>query len=108
MYPPSLIAQLVNNWPAIQETSVQFLCREDPLEKGRKRLPTPVFLPGESHGLRSLVATFLWGYKRGGQYLATTTTIPLYYSNFYIFFNHLKVNEANSLLFSAFLLHFYC
>ena len=44
MYPPSLIAQLVNNWPAIQETSVQFLCREDPLEKGRKRLPTPVFL----------------------------------------------------------------
>ena len=38
----SLIAQLVKNPPAMQETPVQFLGREDPLEKGR--LPTPVFL----------------------------------------------------------------
>ena len=30
----SLVAQLVKNLPAIQETSVQFLGREDPLEKG--------------------------------------------------------------------------
>ena len=30
------------------ETWVQFLGREDPLE--RKWQPTPVFLPGESHG----------------------------------------------------------
>ena len=30
----SLIAQLVKNWPAVQETSVQFLGQEDPLEKG--------------------------------------------------------------------------
>ena len=30
----SLIAQLVNNPPATQETSVQFLGWEDPLEKG--------------------------------------------------------------------------
>ena len=29
--------------------------RKDPLEKGMQ--PTPVFLPGESHGQRSLVAT---------------------------------------------------
>ena len=33
----------------MQETWVQFLGREVPLEKGR--LPTPVFWPGESHGL---------------------------------------------------------
>ena len=38
----SLIAQLVENPPAMQETPVQFLGWEDPLEKG-KRLPTPVF-----------------------------------------------------------------
>ena len=37
----SLIAQLVKNLPAVQETPVQFLVQEDPLEK---RLPTPVFL----------------------------------------------------------------
>ena len=30
----SLIAQLVKNLPAIQETPVQFLDGEDPLEKG--------------------------------------------------------------------------
>ena len=38
----SLIAQLVKNLPAMQETLVQFLGPEDPLE--RDRLPTPVFL----------------------------------------------------------------
>jgi len=30
----SQIAQLVKNPPAMQETTVQFLGREDPLEKG--------------------------------------------------------------------------
>ena len=30
----SLVAQLVKNPPAMQETLVQFLGREDPLEKG--------------------------------------------------------------------------
>ena len=30
----SLVAQLVKNLPATQETSVQFLGQEDPLEKG--------------------------------------------------------------------------
>ena len=38
----SLIVQLVKNLPATQETSVQFLGQEDPLEKDR--LPTPVLL----------------------------------------------------------------
>ena len=30
----SLVAQLVKNLPAMQETLVQFLCQEDPLMKG--------------------------------------------------------------------------
>ena len=49
----SLVAQLVKNVPAMQETLVQFLGQEDPLEKGR--LPTPVFLgfPGGSAGKES-------------------------------------------------------
>ena len=33
-YVASLIAQLVKNLPAMQETLVRFLRREDPLEKG--------------------------------------------------------------------------
>ena len=52
----SLIAQLVKNPPAVQETLVQFLGWEDPLEKGC--LPTPAFWPGESHRLYSP-----WGRK---------------------------------------------
>ena len=38
----SQLAQLVKNLPAKQDTPVQFLGQEDPLE--RDRLPTPVFL----------------------------------------------------------------
>ena len=46
----SLVAQLVKNPPAMQETQVRSLGREDLLEKDR--LPTPVFLgfPGGSAG----------------------------------------------------------
>ena len=46
------VAQTVKNLPAMQETQVQSL--EDPLP-GREWLTTPVFLPGEFHGQRSLV-----------------------------------------------------
>ena len=43
---------MVTNVPAMQENQVQSLGQEDPLEKGM--VPTPVFLPGESHGQRRL------------------------------------------------------
>ena len=46
-----MVAQTVKNLPAVQEMQVQSLGQEDRLEK---RLPTPVFLPGKSHGQRSL------------------------------------------------------
>ena len=44
---------MVKNLPAVQETQVRSLGQEDPLEKGMAT--TPVFLPGEFHGQRSLV-----------------------------------------------------
>ena len=43
------------------ETLVQFLGGEDALEKEME--PTPVFLPGESHGQRSLEGYSPWGHK---------------------------------------------
>ena len=49
----------VKNPPAMQETPVWSLGREDPW-KGAQQ-PTPGFLPGESHGQRSLVRP--WGGK---------------------------------------------
>ena len=51
----SLIAQLVKNPPAIQETLVRFLGWEDHLEKGKA---THSSRPGDFHGLYSP-----WGHK---------------------------------------------
>ena len=47
----SLVAQLGENLSAVQETWVLSLGLEDPWR--RERLPTPVFWPGEFHGLYS-------------------------------------------------------
>jgi len=38
----------------------------------REWLPTPVFLPGESHGQRSLAGYSPWGHKRVRHNLETT------------------------------------
>ena len=50
---------MVKNLPAVQETWLCFLGQEDLLEKGW--LPTPVLLPGEFHGQKSLVGYSSWG-----------------------------------------------
>ena len=47
------MSHTVKNLPAMQEAWVQSLGQEDPLEESMA--PTPVFLPGESHGQRILV-----------------------------------------------------
>ena len=57
--------------PAMQETRVQSLSQEDPLEKGM--VPTPVFLPGEFNGQRSLMGYSPWGCKE----LDTTERLTL-------------------------------
>ena len=49
----SLVAQRVKRLPTMQETRVRSLSWEDPLAKEWQ--PTPVLLPGESQGQRSLV-----------------------------------------------------
>ena len=52
----SPVVQQVKNPPAVQqtqETQVQSLGWEDPLEE--EMTTAPVFLPGKSHGQRSLV-----------------------------------------------------
>ena len=46
------VAQSVKNLPALEDTWVQSLGQEDPLEK--EMATTSVFLPGKSHGQRSL------------------------------------------------------
>ena len=57
----SLIAQMVTNLPAMQETWVQSLDWEDSQEKEWQ--PTSVLLPEESHGQRSLAGYSPWGLR---------------------------------------------
>ena len=54
----SLVAQLVKNPPAIQETPVPFLGHKDRWRRERLPTPTPILWPGEFHGLYSP-----WGRK---------------------------------------------
>ena len=49
----SLVAQTVKNLPAVQETRLDLWLGKIPWRW--KWLPTPVFLPGESHGQKNLV-----------------------------------------------------
>ena len=56
----------VKNPPPKQETQVQSLGQEDALEKemATHSCSHSVFLPGKSHGHRSLVGSSPWGRKR--------------------------------------------
>ena len=58
----SLVAQLVKNLPALQETRVRFPGREDPLEKEMAtHSSTP--LPGEFHEKRTWAGYSPWDPK---------------------------------------------
>ena len=56
------MAQTVKNLLAMQETLVRSLGWEDPLARAWQL--TAVFLPGESHGQRSLVGHSPWDHKQ--------------------------------------------
>ena len=56
-----MVAQMVKNPPVMQETWVPSLGWEDHLKAGMAT--TPVFLPGESHGQRSLAGYISWSHK---------------------------------------------
>ena len=63
-----VVAQVVKNLPAMQETRVRPLGQDDAWEKKddawrREWLLTPVLLPGEFHGLRILVGYSPRGHK---------------------------------------------
>ena len=57
----SQMALVVKNPPAMEETRVPSLGQEDPPEEGT--VTTPIFLPGEPHGQRSLEGYSPWGLR---------------------------------------------
>ena len=66
-----VVAQMLKNLPALQETWVRFLVQDDPLEK--EIATHSIFLPGEIHGQKSLVS-----YSPGGcKELETTERLTL-------------------------------
>ena len=66
----SLVAPPVKNPPAMQERPwFNPWVRKIPWR--RKWQPTPVFLPGKSHGQRSMVGYSPWSHKRAGHDLVT-------------------------------------
>ena len=87
------VAQLVKDLPAVQETTGNtrdgLQCRRPgshpwvrKIPCRRKWQPTPVFLPGKSHGQKNSLGYHTWGHKSQtqlGNY--TTTTSDRLYSN---------------------------
>ena len=61
LYRDLRVGHMVKNLHAVQETQVQSLGWK--ILWRRKWQPTPVFLPGESHGQRSLAGYSPWGRK---------------------------------------------
>ena len=62
---PSLVAQMVKNLLATQEIQVQSLVEK--IAWRRQWQSTPVFLPGEFHGQRSLADYSLWDHSQTRQ-----------------------------------------
>ena len=88
---------MVKNLPVMQETEVPSLSSTDPQEKGMSThttilawriswleewLSTPVFLPGEFHGQRSLVGYSPWGHEE----LDMTHRVVVTYLSFRVLF----------------------
>ena len=66
---------VVKNLPAMQKTRVQSLVRKIPW--GKEWLPTPVFLPGEFHGQRSLEHYNAWCCKESDTTKHAHTHTPI-------------------------------
>ena len=67
-------SSMIKNPPEMQEMWVTSLGQEDSLKK-EKGTHSSIFLPGKSHGQRSLVGYSLRGLQRIGHKLMTVTTM---------------------------------
>ena len=73
----SLVAQMVKNLPAMQETQVRPLgISKIPWRRGIL-LPTSVFLSGEFHGQSSLADYSTWGCKESDMTAAAAAAVKL-------------------------------
>ena len=89
---------MVKNLPAMQET--RFYPWVGKIPWRREWLSTPVFLPGKSHGQRSLAGYSPWGQKEldTTEQLTQTLQIPMFWV--IVSLNVILYNEGDVLLFS--------
>ena len=93
----SLVAQLVKNLPAMLETLVGSLGWKIPWKK--EWLPTPVFLPGEFHGQRSLAGYSPWVCKESDT--IEQLILSLFHRFWYVLFPFSLVSGIISLMTSS-------
>ena len=105
----SQVAQWVKDPPAVQETEEMQAdaCRIDPRVRKipwrRKWQPTPLFLPGESHGQRNLEGYSPWSCKESDttEQLSTHSTHSFVFyqrqSQSFIYYSHLVKSQGNAL-----------
>ena len=74
----SLVAQMVKNPPAMQET---WVWSQEKIPWRKEWLPTPVFLPGEFHEQMSLVGYSSWDWKESDTTEQLVHTIQSSYYN---------------------------
>ena len=72
-----MVAQMVKNLSAVPET--WFSPWVGKILWRREWLPTPLFLPEEFHGQRSLVGYSSWGHKESDTIEWLTHTLQLYF-----------------------------
>ena len=63
LYNVLMVALMVKNLPAMQEPQVRSLGWIGKIPWRKEWQPTPIFLPGEFHGQRSLAGYSPWGRK---------------------------------------------
>ena len=99
LHSSSLVVQTVKKVSTIWETWVRSLGWEDPLS--RTWQSTPVFLPGESHGQRSLAGYSPWGHRAGYNWV---TKHSMFWKYLLMFMPHIKMyvsKMVDILLFSC-------
>ena len=79
----SLVTQMVKNLPAMQDTQVQSLGREDPLEKGMATNSS--ILAWRISWMKSLASYSLWGHKEFDMTEQPTLLVPFSVAKFCFF-----------------------
>ena len=88
---------MVKNLPAMQETPVQSLAQEDPLEKGMATNSSILALENSSHGQRSLAGYSPLGHKESDTTEQLTHTVEAHhiFESLLLFFQKFKTQQSN-------------